>query len=148
MKFLNNTCHGIVLVAVSIALTSLSFTLPVDTMFVCDNGGEPWTMLHKKDGILVHYDIQDCMKGHLSLCLKIGNNTGQPKKLRFTVDIVHPDKTKETFTYIKTIAPYSSEKSDCSEASRQTGLVRPLKNGSEQSLVTIHFQKENALAAN
>lgn len=109
-------------------------------------GYTPWTNLQKKDGLAFYYDIQDCLKENLLLCIKVVNDTEQSKKLRFRVDVHHSDGTMESFNFIKGIAPYSVEKADCSDEGRKSGLLRMLKNGDEQSIVTIHFQNEGVLA--
>jgi hypothetical protein len=145
MKSFTNTSHVVVLFTAF--LISVSFTNPVP----CTSGvsqANPWTMLHKKDGIQVMYDIQDCLKENLLLCIKLVNETGLTKKIRFRTEILHPDGSKETFNFIKSVAPYSSIKADCSEESRLTGLVRALKNANEiESTVTIHFQNDSVVAS-
>ncbi|MCC6725842.1 MAG: hypothetical protein IT258_15135 [Saprospiraceae bacterium] len=131
-----------------LALLAFSFTHPFETENPRpdDNGGNPWTVLQKRDGVTISYDIQDCLKDNLLLTMKIMNDTDKAKKLRFVVDIEHTDGSKETFNFIKAIAPYTTEKADCSEQSRQSGLVRMLKNASEESKVSLHYLNENGVA--
>jgi hypothetical protein len=144
MTIFTNTNHVAVLLT---ALLSFSFVSPSNPLSnpAENNGGNPWTILQKKDGIVISYDIQDCLKDNLLLTMKIMNDTDKAKKLRFRVDVAHADNSMESFNFIKSVAAYSTEKADCSEQSRQSGLVRMLKNGSEDSKVSIHFENDNSL---
>ncbi|MCU0348307.1 MAG: hypothetical protein MUC59_15310 [Saprospiraceae bacterium] len=146
MSIFTNTNQRFALVAAMLATTFISFTSPVKTA-PGDPVVNPWTMLHRQDGIGIFYDIQDCLKDNLLLCIKLVNDSPQTKKLRFRTEVLHPDGSMETFNFIKTIEPYSLLKADCTEAGRQSGLLRALKHGSENSVVTIHFN-EGATASN
>jgi hypothetical protein len=124
----------------------LSFSLPspfFDNLALND----PWKLAYKQDGIIIHYDIQDCLKERVVLCLKVSNNTGGQKKLRFSTEVSYPDGSSETFNYIKSVAAYATEKSDCSVEARATGLVRPLKSAMEGTVVKVNFQREATVAA-
>ena len=147
MKIFPNTYLAAVVLT---AFFSLNFSAPpvVPSPRPDDNPAEPWTMVYKQDGVIVYYEIMDCLDDHFWLFLKVTNNTGQQKKLRFTAQVANSDHSIESFNFIKVVAPYASEKSDCGKASFASGLVRPLKNGSKASLVTVSFDKESPLAAN
>ncbi len=146
MAIFTNTSRAAVLLLASLSLTSFSFPNPV-SLFE-NNGGSPWTILEKKDGIVISYDIQDCLKDNLLLTLKVMNDTDKARKLRFRVDVHNEDGTRESYNFIKAIAPYTTEKADCSEQSRMTGLVRMLKNATDDSKVTIHFSGEEDTTSN
>lgn len=147
MKFFPNTYLAAVVLT---ALVSLNFSASpaVPSPKPDANSGEPWTMTYKQDGIVIFYEIMDCLDDHNWLCLKVVNNTGQQKKLRFTAQVANPDHSIETFKFIKVVGAYSSEKSDCGKESYGSGLVRPLKAGGKASLVTVSFDKESPLVAN
>ncbi len=147
MKVFTNTClAAVVLTAIFSFNFSASPTLPLPV--VAEHPTEPWTLAYKQDGIIIYYEVMDCLNDHNWLCLKVVNNTGQQKKLRFTAEVVNPDNTIETFNFIKVVGAYASEKSDCGKESFGSGLVRPLKKGSKESLVTVTFDKESPLATN
>jgi hypothetical protein len=145
MTIFTNTSHAAVLFTALISCSFASLSSPV-MVPANNNDNNPWTILQKRDGIVISYDIQDCLKDNLLLTLKIMNDTDKAKKLRFRVDVEHADNTTESFNFIKSVAPYTTEKADCSEQSRQSGLVRMLRNGSEDSKVSIQFTNENGLA--
>jgi hypothetical protein len=144
MTIFTNTSHAAVLFTAFLSFSFATLSNPV-TVPTDNNGNNPWTILQKRDGVVISYDIQDCLKEHLLLTMKIMNDTDKAKKLRFRVDLENPDNTTESFNFIKSVAPYTTEKADCSEQSRQSGLVRMLRNGSEESKVSIHFENENGL---
>lgn len=139
MKIFTNTSFAIAL----FAMFSFSSFTTVQPSITDNNGVEPWTQIHNKNGVMVYYDIMDCLDNHQWLCMKIVNNTGQPKKFRFTAKVANPDGSVETFNFIKVLGAYSSEKSDCSKESFASGLVRPLKNATEQSVVSISLEGDN-----
>ncbi len=145
MTIFTNTSHAVLLFTALLSFSFSPVTIPVVVM-TDNNGNNPWTILQKRDGIVISYDIQDCLKDNLLLTMKIMNDTDKAKKLRFRVDVEHADNTMESFNFIKSVAPYTTEKADCSEQSRQSGLVRMLRNGSEESKVSIHFTNDNGLA--
>lgn len=147
---MKNFTNTYLMAALLAAFFSLNFSAPPSvTVPQADaDNGEPWAMVYKQDGIIVFYEIMDCMDDHNWLCLKVLNNTGQQKKLRFTAQVANPDHSIETFNFIKVVGAYSSEKSDCGKESYASGLVRPLKNGDKASLVTVSFDKESPLVAN
>ncbi|MBK8566310.1 MAG: hypothetical protein IPN76_23980 [Saprospiraceae bacterium] len=145
MAIFTNTNHVAVLLLALLSFTSFSLSneTPIE-----DNGGNGWTILEKREGIIISYDIQDCLKEHLLLTLRVLNDTDTAKKIRFRVDVHNEDGTRESYNFIKAIAAYTTEKADCSEQSRMTGLVRMLKNASEDSKVTIHFSGDEETATN
>ena len=132
------------------ALLSFSFSTtphPAPKHTVCDAEG-PWTMVYKHNDIIVYYDIMDCLDDHYWLFMKVVNNTGKQKKMKFTAQVMNEDNSIETFNFIKVIEPYSSEKAECGKESIATGLVRPLKVGNKASSVVVSFEKESPLVAN
>jgi hypothetical protein len=145
MVIFTNTNRAVMLLLALLCFSS--FSSPVLPPFD-DNGGNPWTVLDKRDGIIISYDIQDCLKEHLLLTLKVLNDTDKAKKLRFRVDVHNEDGTRESYNFIKAIAPFTTEKADCSEQSRITGLVRMLKNATEDSKVTLHFSGDEDTTSN
>ncbi len=147
MAIFTNTYRAAVLVLAMLCLAS--FTVNNQAVRNLENNdGNPWTILDKRDGIIISYDIQDCLKEHLLLTIKVMNDTDKPRKLRFRVDVHNEDGTRESYNFIKAIAAYTTEKADCSEQSRISGLVRMLKNATEESKVTIHFSEEEGSASN
>lgn len=146
MAIFTNTSRAAVLLVAMLTMTSFSFT---NQLSLADenNGGTPWTILEKRDGIVISYDIQDCLKDHLLLTLKVLNDTDKAKKLRFRVDVHNEDGTRESYNFIKAIAPYTTEKAYF-RAIPITGLVRMLENATEDSKVTIHFSDDEASAGN
>ncbi len=147
MKIFTNTyLAAVVLTAIFSFNFSASPAIPSPT--ATNNPTEPWTMAYKQDGVIIYYEIMDCLDDHYWLFLKVVNNTGQQKKLRFTVQVANADHSIESFNFIKVVGAYSTEKSDCGKESFGTGLVRPLKKGGKESLVTVSFDKESPLVAN
>lgn len=147
MSLFTNTYLAAALITAAFSFSfSASTTIPA--AIVVGNPTEPWTMVYKQDGIIVYYEVMDCLDDHNWLCLKVVNNTGQQKKLRFSVQVANADNTIESFNFIKVVGAYSTEKSDCGKESFVSGLVRPLKNGTKESVVTISFDKESPLATN
>lgn len=142
--FTNSPCF-IALFTLAVSLLSISSTSTCPPLE--DGGpGDQWTVLEDHDGVLVFYNIRECTPGTNMLCMKVVNKTGSLKKLKFTAEVTFPGAAgTETFNFQKTVAPFTTEKADCSEETRMSGLSRPLKQQDGEPLVSVFFNKTGEL---
>ncbi len=144
-KLFTNTPFFIALFALAVSLLSISSTSTCPPMDEA-GPGDQWTVLQDHDGVIVFYNLRECTPGTNMLCMKVVNKTGSLKKLKFMAEVTFPDGSgTETFNFQKTVAPFTTEKADCSEETRLNGLSRPLKNVGGEPIVSIFFNKTGEL---
>jgi hypothetical protein len=145
-KLFTNTPSLAALFVLAIAFMAISSTRPCQPPMDEAGPGDQWTVLQDHEGVVVFYNIRECTPGTNMLCMKVVNKTGAQRKLKFTAEVTFPGATgTETFNFQKTIAPFTTEKADCSEETRMNGLSRPLKQQDGEPLVSIFFNKTGEL---